>query len=129
MLRKILEVLKPSKQKTIFSGGKSLIGEILVMRDKCTNEQVLEALEQQRIEGAGRRIGNLLLLTCNLSQDDIREALEIQSYLREEVCANKSMKKLEEATKNFIMQKEIFLESLQNVHNTLDEANGTLDNI
>jgi hypothetical protein len=127
MLRRILEKLGLSVEvKTIDSKGKALLGQILVMRGKCTREQVSDVLEMQRVEGAGRRIGNLLMYNYEVSQDDIIEALDIQEYLREDLCADKSMERLEIATSNFLLQKHIFQESLRDVQITLDRTNGVI---
>lgn len=127
MLRKILEKLGLAiEEETSGTKEKALLGEILVMRDKCTREQLTKALEEQRTRGAGRRIGSLLMYTCNVSQDDIIEALDIQNYLREELCSSKSMERLENAANNFLMQKEIFRESLKDMQVTLDRTNGVI---
>jgi hypothetical protein len=61
-----------------------------------------------------------------VSQDDIIEALDIQEYLREDLCADKSMERLEIATSNFLLQKHIFQESLRDVQITLDRTNGVI---
>jgi hypothetical protein len=127
MLRRILEIMKPVKKRTIDSGGKTLLGEILVMTNKCTREQVLGALDQQKAQ-EGRMIGNILMEDYEISQDDISEALEIQSYLREDRCANKSMEKLIEAARNFMVEKENFRESIHDMQSTLDKVNGTANN-
>lgn len=127
MLRKILEKL--GLYVEVETGGrkeKALLGEILVMRGKCTREQLLGALEIQEVEGAERRIGSLLMYNYEVSQDDIIEALGIQEYLREDLCASKSMERLEIATNNFLIQKQIFQRSIQNVKITLDRTNGTI---
>ena len=127
MLRRILEKLGLSIEvKTIESKERALLGQILVMRGKCTRDQLLNALEMQRVEGAGRKIGNLLMYNYEVSQDDIIEALDIQEYLREDLCANKSMERLEIATNNFLLQKHIFQESLRDVQTTLDRTNGII---
>jgi hypothetical protein len=127
MLRRILEKLGLLIEvKTIDSKGKALLGQILVMRGKCTREQVSDVLEMQRVEGAGRRIGNLLMYNYEVSQDDIIEALDIQKYLREDLSADKSMERLEIATNNFLLQKHIFQESLRDVQITLDRTNGVI---
>jgi len=129
MLRKILDKLGvvPSTEKETYRiSGNNFLGEILIIRNKCTRKQVSEVLEVQRVEGAGRKIGNLLMTTYKISQDDITEALEIQTYLREDLCANKSMEKLENSANNFLLQKQILQESIQDMNVTLDRANGTL---
>lgn len=129
MLRKILDMLgvDPSTEKEAYRiSGNNFLGEILIIRNKCTRKQVSEALEAQRVEGAGRKIGNLLMTIYEIGQDDITEALEIQTYLRENLCSNKSMEKLENAASNFLLQKQILQESIQDMNVTLDRTNGTL---
>lgn len=127
MLRRILEKLGLSTEvKTIESKERALLGQILVMRGKCTRDQLLDALEMQKVEGAERRIGSLLMYNYEVSQDDIIEALGIQEYLREDLCADKSMERLEIATNNFLLQKQIFQESLRDVQITLDRTNGII---
>jgi len=127
MLRKILERLGlPIEVKTNARKEKALLGEILVIRGKCTRDQLLSVLKIQEAEGTGRRIGNLLMYNYEVSQDDIIEALSIQEYLRENRCADKSMERLEVATNNFLLQKQIFQQSIQHVKITLDRTNGTL---
>jgi len=127
MLRKILEKLGIYTEAEIVENkGKALLGEILVIRGKCTREQLLDALKIQETEGAERRIGSLLMYNYEVSQDDIIEALGIQEYLREDRCANKSMERLEIATSNFLLQKQIFGQSIQDVKITLDRTNGII---
>jgi hypothetical protein len=127
MLRKILERLGLLIEvETIARKEKALLGEILVIRGKCTREQLLSVLKIQETEGTGRRIGNLLMYNYEVSQDDIIEALDIQEYLREDRCANKSMERLEIATNNFLLQKQIFQQSIKEVKITLDRTNGII---
>lgn len=127
MLRKILEKLGlPTEVGIKDRKGKALLGEILVIRGKCTRGQLLDALKIQETEGAERRIGSLLMYNYEVSQDDIIEALSIQEYLREDRCANKSMERLEIATDNFLIQKQIFQQSLHSVQDTLNRTNGTI---
>jgi len=69
MLRKILEKLGlHTEVEMVESKGKALLGEILVIRGKCTREQLLSALKIQETEGAGRRIGSLLMYNYEVSQ-------------------------------------------------------------
>ena len=57
MLRKILDKLGvvPSTEKETYRiSGNNFLGEILIIRNKCTRKQVSEVLEVQRVEGAGK---------------------------------------------------------------------------
>ena len=115
MLRKLYEKLG-------IDGDSTRLGEILIMRDKCTRKQVLQALSSQKKEGAGRRLGSFLMSISRISQDDINEALDIQTYLRQEMCSEESMKNFEKAAKNFLIQRE----SLENI---IDKTNGILSEV
>lgn len=120
MLRKLYEKIGVDKDMT-------LLGEILILTDKCTREQVRKALREQKKTGVERRMGNLLISICNINQDDVNEALEIQAYLREETCPNESMKRFEEAMRKFATIKRGFQDSLDDISASLDKVNAMVE--
>ena len=83
MFKKLKESLKSvdmDKRKS-----ETLLGEILVISHKCTHDQVRLALKKQGKEEKGRKIGDLLNEFYKIKIEDIKEALEVQRYLREDL--------------------------------------------
>jgi len=125
MFRKLIMALKGQIPSPSLS-DQTLLGEILVITDRCTRECVDQALELQKTER--RPLGDLLKSICRIRESDINEAIQIQTYMRSKEDVSKVIDRLERASRRLTKERALVKNSADQLMQVLEPGNGSRNN-